>query len=92
MAVSTTILAGILLFFLLEKLVIWHHCHDEICEVHGKLGHSSCLAMRFTILSTVSSSPAAFLTSFPLGVAAALAVFAHEIPQKVSVSQSNPAR
>lgn len=87
MAVSTTILAGILLFFLLEKLVIWHHCHDEICEVHGKPKPGPLILFGNALHNFVDGFviAAAFLTSFPLGVAAALAVFAHEIPQKVSV-------
>jgi len=29
------VLAGILVFFLLEKLVLWRHCHQETCEVHS---------------------------------------------------------
>jgi zinc and cadmium transporter len=30
-----TLLGGVLSFFLLEKLVIWRHCHDgHECEVH----------------------------------------------------------
>lgn len=33
--VAVTILVGILVFFVLEKLVIWRHCHHETCEVHG---------------------------------------------------------
>lgn len=33
--VFATVLGGILLFFVLEKLVIWRHCHTETCEVHG---------------------------------------------------------
>jgi len=32
---SLTVLGGILLFFILEKLVLWRHCHHEACEVHG---------------------------------------------------------
>jgi zinc and cadmium transporter len=32
---SGTILAGILGFFVLEKLLIWRHCHVETCEAHG---------------------------------------------------------
>ncbi len=34
-ALSGTILAGILGFFVLEKLLIWRHCHVETCEAHG---------------------------------------------------------
>jgi zinc and cadmium transporter len=35
-SLSGTILAGILGFFVLEKLLIWRHCHyGEHCEAHG---------------------------------------------------------
>ncbi|MGJ0517202.1 MAG: ZIP family metal transporter [Methylomicrobium sp.] len=33
---SATILAGILIFFVLEKLLIWRHCHYNTCEAHGE--------------------------------------------------------
>ncbi|MGR9085858.1 MAG: ZIP family metal transporter [Gammaproteobacteria bacterium] len=36
---SGTILAGILGFFVLEKLLIWRHCHYHSCEAHGEEGH-----------------------------------------------------
>ncbi len=29
------VLIGILVFFLLEKLVLWRHCHVETCEAHS---------------------------------------------------------
>jgi zinc and cadmium transporter len=32
--VFPTLLLGILLFFVLEKLVLWRHCHTHDCEVH----------------------------------------------------------
>jgi len=38
---SGTILAGILGFFVLEKLLIWRHCHVETCEAHGDDTHDS---------------------------------------------------
>jgi zinc and cadmium transporter len=36
---SATILAGILIFFVLEKLLIWRHCHFNTCEAHGEEAH-----------------------------------------------------
>ena len=30
-----TILIGLLVFFLLEKMVLWRHCHSSHCEVHA---------------------------------------------------------
>jgi len=37
-AVTSTVLAGMVLFFVLEKLVLWRHCHEDNCEVHGRAG------------------------------------------------------
>ena len=31
---AATILGGLMLFFILEKLVLWRHCHIEECEAH----------------------------------------------------------
>lgn len=33
--VAVTVLGGILVFFLLEKMVVWRHCHTHDCDVHG---------------------------------------------------------
>ncbi len=38
-SLSGSILGGILLFFTLEKLLIWRHCHSHSCEVHLDEGH-----------------------------------------------------
>jgi zinc and cadmium transporter len=32
--IGLTLLMGLLLFFVLEKLVLWRHCHQELCEGH----------------------------------------------------------
>jgi len=32
------VLIGIIFFFLLEKTVIWHHCHDEECSIQSAAG------------------------------------------------------
>jgi zinc and cadmium transporter len=50
-SMAATILAGILLFFVLEKLVLWRHCHLEQCEAHDPStghdhGHTSLPALR----------------------------------------------
>lgn len=41
-SMTTTILMGILLFFVLEKLVIWRHCHGDHCEVHAIHTEENC--------------------------------------------------
>ena len=41
-SMTTTVLLGILLFFVLEKLVIWRHCHGDHCEVHALHTEKDC--------------------------------------------------
>jgi len=82
-AISGTVLVGIVLFFVLEKIVIWRHCHDTECEVHSSAGPLILIGDAFHNFVDGFVIAAAFLTSVPLGVAASLAVIAHEIPQEV---------
>lgn len=82
-----TLLAGVLTFFLLEKLVLWRHCHDadgQQCEVHTSSAASLVIiGDAFHTLVDGAIIAAAVLTSVPLGITTALAVAAHEIPQEV---------
>ena len=41
-SISITLLFGLLLFFVLEKLVIWRHCHGDHCEVHAIHTEEDC--------------------------------------------------
>ena len=82
-AVFGTLLAGILGFFMLEKLVIWHHCHDENCDVHPSSASLILLGGAVHNFADGCIIGAAVLSSVPLGVSTALAVAAHQIPQEV---------
>ena len=81
--VTSTVLAGIVVFFVLEKIVVWRHCHDANCEVHGSAGPLILIGDAFHNFVDGFVIAAAFLTSIPLGIAASLAVIAHEVPQEV---------
>ena len=81
--VLATVLAGIVLFFALEKLVLWRHCHDEECEVHSVAGPLILAGDAFHNFTDGVVIAAAFLSTVPLGVATALAVIVHEVPQEV---------
>lgn len=91
---SGTILIGILSFFVLEKLLIWRHCHSESCEAHGDEQHThhdgqksagALIIVGDGIHNFVDGVliAAAFLTDVKLGIVTSLAVAAHEIPQEV---------
>jgi zinc and cadmium transporter len=80
----STLLAGVLTFFLLEKFVLWRHCHDgHECEVHTSAASLVIVGDAFHTFVDGAVIAAAVLTSVPLGVTTALAVAAHEIPQEV---------
>lgn len=81
--VLSTLLIGILLFFFLEKLVLWRHCHTHDCEVHDGAVFPVLVGDAFHNFVDGAVVAAAVLTSVPLGISTALAVAAHEIPQEV---------
>ena len=88
-----TVLIGLLIFFLLEKMVLWRHCHSNECEAHivDELHDHKGVSAAWMVLvgdglhNFVDGVliAAAFLTDFHLGVVTSLAVAAHEIPQEV---------
>jgi len=79
-----TMAAGILTFFVLEKAVIWRHCHDdETCHVHKTAASLVIVGDAFHTFVDGAVIAAAVVTSIPLGLTTALAVAAHEIPQEV---------
>ncbi|MBL8486186.1 MAG: ZIP family metal transporter [Rhodocyclaceae bacterium] len=92
-ASTATVLAGILVFFLLEKLVLWRHCHFEACEGHEGHAHGHQDHGRSGLLILVGDTfhnfvdgvliAAAFMEDVRLGFVTALAMIAHEIPQEV---------
>lgn len=81
--IMATVLAGMVLFFILEKLVIWRHCHKADCEIHGRAAPLILIGDAFHNFVDGVVIAAAFLNSIPLGIASALAVIAHEVPQEV---------
>ena len=81
--VFATLLGGILLFFILEKLVLWRHCHTHDCEVHESTVASVMIGDAFHNFVDGAVIAAVVLTSVPLGVSTAVAVAAHEIPQEI---------
>jgi zinc and cadmium transporter len=89
--VSGAVLAGILLFFTLEKLLLWRHCHSDHCEAHdpvepnahGRSGTMIMVGNTFHNFVDGIIIAAAFLADVHLGIVTALAIIAHEIPQEV---------
>lgn len=79
------ILIGIIVFFILEKLVCWRHCHVPTSENHPHpLGVMNLIGDGMHNFLDGIIIAGSFLVSIPLGIATTLAVVAHEIPQEIS--------
>jgi zinc and cadmium transporter len=96
--ITFTVLIGLLVFFMLEKLVLWRHCHHADCEAHGtehlhdpgpNHNHEQVAGNLILIGDAMHNLvdgvliAGAFLVDVHLGIVTALAVIAHEIPQEV---------
>jgi len=76
------LLVGFLVFFAMERVLRWRHCHDGKCDVHA-----------FSYLNLFGDGlhnfidglviAAAFLTSFDLGLVTTFVIASHEIPQEL---------
>ena len=77
------VLAGIMLFFVLERLLLWHHSHSSHEEeIHSVVYLTIVGDALHNFLDGVAIA-AAFLISIPVGIATATAVIFHEIPQEI---------
>ena len=81
---SVLILIGILLFFILEKFLLWHHCHEVDCHQDSK--HVVTLNLigdgvhNFIDGALIAAS---FSVSYLVGFTTTIAVILHEIPQEI---------
>ncbi len=76
------VLVGFVLFFIIEKVLHWRHCHKGKCDVHtfhymNLIGDSVHNFIDGLIIS------ASFMVSIPLGFTTSIAIAAHEIPQEI---------
>lgn len=76
------VIAGFLLFFILERYFYWRHCHKGVCDVHA-----------FTYLNLIGDGVhnfadglaigASFAVNVHFGVITSLVIIFHEIPQEI---------
>ncbi|MCX8202632.1 MAG: ZIP family metal transporter [Candidatus Micrarchaeota archaeon] len=80
------VLAGFLLFFILEKFILWHHCHDAHCRHKDRktaLPYLNIIGDGVHNILDGMVIAVAYLADPSLGVITTIAVIAHEIPQEI---------
>lgn len=76
------VIGGIFLFFLMERVIRWRHCHEGECSVHA-FAYLNLLGDGLHNLVDGIAIASAFLIDFNLGIATTTAVFLHELPQEI---------
>ena len=89
--ISLIVLIGILIFFILEKLLVWRHCHGSHCENHSPVVNHDVKKGSILIIGDCFHNfidgiliASAFIVDINLGLITALAIIVHEIPQEIS--------
>jgi len=77
------ILLGIVVFYVLEQFIHWHHCHKETHEHKSPVSYLILFADALHNLIDGLAVGAAFLVNPGVGVSTLIAVVAHEIPQEL---------
>jgi zinc and cadmium transporter len=82
MTVGLFLLIGFSTFFIIERVLHWHHCHKGTCEVHtlsymnltGDAVHNFIDGLIIAI---------SYIADIRLGIVTTIAIIAHEIPQEI---------
>ncbi len=81
-AAFITLLTGFSLFFVIERFLHWHHCHEGKCDVHA---FSYLILIGDGVHNFIDGLviAASFLISAPFGMITTLLIIGHEIPQEL---------
>jgi zinc and cadmium transporter len=84
MTVSLLTITGLLIFFVLEKILRWHHCHEIDCDIHSTRHIIALNTIGDTVHNSIDGMiiAASFIVSIKLGIFTSIAVLLHEIPQE----------
>src|SRR3989344_5002876 len=88
--VSLNLLAGVIAFFTIEKLIHWNHCHISNGDHKHAKSHPSTIAPLNIIGDAVHNFmdgliiAGSYMVSIPVGIATTIAVILHEIPQEMA--------
>lgn len=77
-------IGGFITFFVIEKLINWHHCLEGDEHKVKSVAYLSLFGDGVHNFVDGAIVGVSFLTSVPLGITATMAIIAHEIPHELS--------
>lgn len=84
LSISLYVLLGILIFFILEKIIKWQHCHMPITKHHvHPFAYMNIIGDGLHNFIDGLIIAASYLVNVPVGIATTIAVVLHEIPQEI---------
>jgi len=84
LTVSLSLLAGIVIFFILEKVIHWQHCHEPVTKGHiHPFAYTNLVGDGLHNFIDGIIIGVAYLVNIPVGIATTVAVVLHEIPQEI---------
>lgn len=81
MSIMQYLVIGFVIFMLIEKTILYYHCHEENCMVHTSVKLIMLGDTVHNFLDGVSIA-ASFLAGVPVGIFTTLAIVIHEVPQE----------
>lgn len=81
--VMVSLLIGIIVFIIIEKLITWHHCHDVTCETNKALGSMILIGDSLHNIVDGVLIAAGFIASFEIGIIVSVPIIVHEIAQEI---------
>lgn len=76
------VILGILIFFIIEKVLHWRHCHEDDCKTHN-VAYLNLFGDAIHNFMDGVAIAGAFLINIPTGIATTFAIMIHEIPQEL---------
>ena len=77
------VLIGFSIFFILEKVLRWHHCHEPECKAHKHLGWINLIGDGVHNLIDGIIVFAAYMVGPELGIPVTISIIFHEVPQEL---------
>lgn len=82
--VFSVTLASFLIFFIIEKVLHWHHCHKDDCEEYHTFGYMTLIGDSLHNFLDGLLIAGSFVVDIHLGIVTTIAITLHEIPQEIA--------